>query len=233
MEIALNLHAVDFGGRVWAYLYRTAGSFTLIDTGIAGRAQLVLAELKRAGASPADVRRIVATHCHRDHTGNLAELRKLTGAQTYAGRFDTPFIRGDTAVPDPDLTGPERAIVDAVAGGIPDAPPAEIDVELEDRDEINLGATVARVVHLPGHTPGSIALYIPAARILFTGDAIAALGNGPLIVGPFNVDSGQARASLQKLAGLAAGIVCFGHGPPLARDAVGVFQTFLGEIRET
>jgi glyoxylase-like metal-dependent hydrolase (beta-lactamase superfamily II) len=230
VELAPNLYAVDFGGRVRAYLYRAGGAFTLIDTGIAGRASLILAEVKRAGASPSDITRIAA-HCHRDHTGNLAELRRLTGARTFAGRDDAPFIRGEAVAPEPQLTEAEQAIAETLAGGMPEAPPCDVDTELDDGDQIDLGSTPASVIHLPGHTRGSIAVYVPAARILFTGDAIASLGGGRLIVGQFNIDPALALASLERLAGLEVDVVCLGHGNPLRSRASQTLQAFLDGIK--
>jgi glyoxylase-like metal-dependent hydrolase (beta-lactamase superfamily II) len=93
-----------------------------------------------------------------------------------------------------------------------------VDVELDDGDELDV-AGGARVVALPGHTPGSIALHLPESRVLFTGDAVARLADGEVILGVFNADRAQALASLRRVAELDAAVACFGHGEPLTADA--------------
>lgn len=74
------------------------------------------------------------------------------------------------------------------------------------------------VVEVPGHTPGSIAIYLPGERVLFTGDNIASVEGRP-ILGPFNVARHDAIASFRKLAQLNVEIACFGHGDPIVRNA--------------
>jgi len=72
---------------------------------------------------------------------------------------------------------------------------------------------------LPGHTPGSAALYLPGPRILFAGDTIARTPTGEVILGVFNVDRVQAIESFRRQARLDVAIACFGHGDPLTENA--------------
>jgi glyoxylase-like metal-dependent hydrolase (beta-lactamase superfamily II) len=77
------------------------------------------------------------------------------------------------------------------------------------------------VVHVPGHTPGSMALYQPERQILFCGDAL--FNANPLTGRPglrlppplVTVDSAQARESVRKLSALAVEVLCCGHGEPI------------------
>jgi glyoxylase-like metal-dependent hydrolase (beta-lactamase superfamily II) len=222
MQVLSNLHAIDFNGRVWAYLYTEADALTLIDTGIAGDIQLIFDAIEEAGRRASDVRQIVLTHCHKDHAGTAAELRRRTGAPILAHRLDAPVIRGEVAPADPLLSTAERAIFDTVAVNIPDAEPSPVDRELEDGDEIDLDGG-ARIIHVPGHTPGSIAVHVPRIRSLFTGDAVAAIGSRPF-VGFFNIDREQAKQSVRRLAEIDFDVGCFGHGPPLTADASAAFR---------
>jgi len=75
------------------------------------------------------------------------------------------------------------------------------------------------VVAAPGHTPGSIALHLPAARVLLAGDAAARGQDGSVILGVFNVDRAAAIASFRRLAALDVEVACFGHGEPAVKDA--------------
>lgn len=96
-----------------------------------------------------------------------------------------------------------------------------MDVELDDGDRID--ALGAAVIATPGHTDGSVALHVPDVGVLFTGD-VAAESEGAVMLGPFNIDRAQARASFRRFAGPAGGgtvdTVCFGHGRPLQGDRV-------------
>jgi glyoxylase-like metal-dependent hydrolase (beta-lactamase superfamily II) len=77
----------------------------------------------------------------------------------------------------------------------------------------------AQVVAVPGHTAGSIALYLPEPRVLFTGDTVARTHAGQVILGVFNVDRDRAVVSFKRQAALDADLACFGHGAPVTRGA--------------
>ncbi len=200
-----------------SYLLRHDGGVLLVDTGRLGLGAATLDVLRDAGLGPESLTHVVLTHRHADHTGSAAEIAALTGATVYAGRADAPLIRAGDPGPPPAFTDAERALHAQVAAGLPDAPPCRVDVELDDGDRIDeLGAVV---VATPGHTDGSLALHLPDARVLFTGD-VAAEYDGRVILGTFHTDRARATESFRRFAGLAADTVCFGHGRPLQGDQV-------------
>ena len=95
-----------------------------------------------------------------------------------------------------------------------------VDHELADGDTIDLGGGVqALAVGVPGHTPGSVAFYLPEPRVLFTGDTVARAPDGQIILGVFNADPAQAALSLMRQVELGADIACFGHGDPATGNA--------------
>jgi glyoxylase-like metal-dependent hydrolase (beta-lactamase superfamily II) len=207
-----------------AYVWRDGGEYTLIDTGITGSADAICEALASLGGGT--LRHIVLTHCHDDHAGAAAELAERTGAEVLAGADDAPFIRGEQPQPAPKITERERPFFESITPGVPSAPPCRVDRELRDGDTIDFGGG-ANVVHVPGHTPGSIALYLPAHRVLFTGDTIASVEGKP-ILGPFNVDRALAKASFHRQAALDVDIACFGHGEPLVGDAGAALRAAAG-----
>jgi glyoxylase-like metal-dependent hydrolase (beta-lactamase superfamily II) len=83
----------------------------------------------------------------------------------------------------------------------------------------------AQVISIPGHTAGSIGLYLPQHGVLLTGDAVAEY-QGEVILGVFNQDRIAAAHSVSRLAGFAAELVCFGHGDPVRSGG----STRLGEL---
>ncbi|MEX0786945.1 MAG: MBL fold metallo-hydrolase [Dehalococcoidia bacterium] len=217
MELISGVHAIDLG-MVYAYLYQAAGRLTLFDAGLGTHSQRILDEVAALGRRPEDLRQIVVSHYHADHAGSLGELQERTTAQVLAHRLDAPVIRGEQEALPPLLSEVERAFHERITADVPPLQPALVDREVEDGDEIDVDGG-AQVVHAPGHTPGSICLYLRHRKALFCGDAAARMPDGALIVGAFNADPEQARRSFRRLAELDFEVACFGHGAPLDKDA--------------
>jgi glyoxylase-like metal-dependent hydrolase (beta-lactamase superfamily II) len=199
-----------------AYAVRLDSGFVVIDTGPLGSEGAILAALAQSG-EPARVRQIVLTHSHKDHAGSARALAEATGAMVLAGTRDAPVIAGTCDEPEPVITTEERPFYDRIAPMIPPSPPVHVDRLLRDGDDLGWDRPT-EVIEVPGHTPGSIAIYLPDERVLLTGDNVASLG-GRAILGPFNVDRQDAIASFRRLAELDFEIACFGHGDPIVRDA--------------
>lgn len=168
------------------------------------------------------------THGHEDHAGSAAAIRGWGDVEVLAHRADAGIVRGERGRPDPVLTATERPLYEQVAATMPSIPPCSVDTELADGDTVAFGGG-ARIIATPGHTDGSIALWLPAARVLFTGD-IVANGSSGLMLGPFNTDREQARKSAARLAQTPAQTICFGHGDPLTDQAGAAAWHLLGEI---
>ncbi len=223
MEVIPGVHAIDLG-MVHAYLYAEADRLTLIDAGLSTHVSRILEEIDAIGCKPRDLKQVVMTHYHVDHSGGAAELVDRSGAQVLAHTLDAPIIRGVEQEQLPVFQSDvERQAHERITADIPSFRSTAVDRELADGDEIDLdgGATV---VHVPGHTAGSIAIHLPKRRALFVGDAAARMPDGQLIVGVFNADPEQARRSFAKLAELEFDVALFGHGAPLDKDACVSFR---------
>ncbi|MGW5849943.1 MBL fold metallo-hydrolase [Streptomyces sp. NPDC055254] len=210
------------------HIVRLPDGYALIDTGVPGSAPAILEAVDQLGGRPQDVLQIVLTHSHGDHTGSAADLVAATGARVLAGTLDAPVIRGAAPEPEPVFTASERALYEQVMAGLADAgvPPAQhvpVDIELHDGDTLEGWAEPVRVLHVPGHTQGSIALHLVSSGVLFPGDIVATT-EGRAILGPFNVDREEAIASFRRLAALEAEIACVPHGEPLMKDAGAVLR---------
>ena len=200
-----------------AYLCSDDDGLTLIDTSIPGSGHQIANAIQNLGYNISDLNRLVLTHFHVDHMGAAAEIIKWSNIEVLAHKNDVPFIQGDTKGPPPDLLDWERPLFEQLS--VNDEPePVKVNQILNDGDILNFGGG-AKIIAAPGHTPGSIAVHFPESHILFTGDAVARMPDGQVILGIFNVNPAQANESFQKLVNLSPEIVCFGHGEPLTEKA--------------
>jgi glyoxylase-like metal-dependent hydrolase (beta-lactamase superfamily II) len=210
---------------VWgANVYLLADSEpTLVDTGFKGRCRPILRDIARLGYSPTDIKNVIITHHHADHTGSLSALVKATGARVVAHPADAPYIDG--RLPQP---GPESRIMSPFRGFWSTAP-VPVDVLVTEGDELPILGGI-KVLHTPGHTPGSISLLIPAERLLIAGDVLGNRFGLHLPSKRYTVDFRQELDSIKRLAALDFDVIAFGHGAPVTRDARSAIDDFLARL---
>jgi glyoxylase-like metal-dependent hydrolase (beta-lactamase superfamily II) len=215
-EVVKGVYRVSPVPGVNTYLFDAEG-LTLVDAGVASSAGPILAAIKELGHDPRDLKRIIVTHCHPDHYGSLAELKRATGARTIMHPTDAEEVRHGRRGRTMSFRGP-LTILNGIFAGEPHLAPAEVEEEVEDGDRLPGGL---RVVHTPGHSDGHLSLLWPEKRLLIAGDACWHLTR--LAYMPFYVDFEEAKQSLAKLARLDFEVAAFGHGRPL-RDAGAAFR---------
>ncbi len=220
LELAPSLYRLRIPGErahlLNCYLRLDPDGVTLVDTGWSDSAELIADALAALDRRPDDVKRIVLTHFHEDHCGAAAEIAAWSGAEVIAGVDDSSYIRGDEDGPIPVLTEAERTLrpdFDAA----PHGPACRVDRTVADGDVLEFGGG-AQVIAVPGHTPGSIALYLPADDAVLTGDAVAEV-SGQVAVGVFNTDRLAAVRAVRTIAATGARIAGFGHGEAIIGDA--------------
>lgn len=193
-----------------SYLWVGEEGVTLIDTGWPESEALIGRALARLDRSPVDVRRVVLTHFHDDHAGAAAAVRGWSDkVEVLVGEPDAAFVTGSALGPIPDLTAREREL-HPPSQQPPQAGPCTVDGLLRDGDVLPFGGG-CQVLATPGHTAGSVALFLPAAGALLTGDTFAEFG-GEIILGVFNLDRESMGGARERLAATGAEVAGFGHG---------------------
>jgi glyoxylase-like metal-dependent hydrolase (beta-lactamase superfamily II) len=202
---------------VHAHLVVVDDGVVLVDTGLPKRSAKVEQALHEARRTVGDVRAVLLTHWHADHTGGAADLVRRTGARTVAHTLDVPVITG--AVP-ASLTRLQK--VAKLMTGTPE--PVAVDEVLDTDGPISVRGFTA--VHTPGHTAGHVSYLLDRdGGVLFAGDAAAGAGTKvrptPRLM---TSDPAAARASVARLAGLRFEVAVFGHGGAVTAAAADRFR---------
>lgn len=162
---------------------------------------VIIGALEKLGKKKLDA--IILTHSHSDHVGAAAKLRRLTGATVIASKADVPYIERTVKPLRDDY----------------EFPACEVDQPVDDGDVIQIGNMAWKVILTPGHTPGSMCLFLDpqfgtvkdAAPVLISGDTLF-YGS----IGRTDFEGGSMpdmRASLKRLAVLPdQTVVLPGHG---------------------
>lgn len=216
-KILTNLYLIenDMGANV--YLIDNGDSFDLIDAAMFKETDKLIAKIEQAGFHIQALRTLILTHCHCDHIGGAAELVRRTGAKLAAHTEDVPYMLQNKVISGSyhNMMIQEQAFMKQFNCVI-----SKVDTILSDNDRIDtLGGL--QVIHVPGHTPGSIALYQPENKIMFFGDVIRNKTRKGLVIGMpenFNFDTKQTIKDARTLMEYPIDYALFGHGLPIIKN---------------
>ncbi|MGB3920151.1 MBL fold metallo-hydrolase [Methanothrix sp.] len=180
----------------YVYLVDAKSCLVLIDAGVGYGNDKIERNIRSHGLEPAQVWYVIATHCHIDHIGGLHLWRDRYASKIIAHELDRAGIEGEN-----------DSLTAASMYGV-NYRPVKVDTILSgEQNQLRLGETDFNLLHTPGHTPGSISVYIDTSegRVLFGQD----------IHGPFSPSWGsdirEWRRSMRKLLDLEADFLCEGH----------------------
>ena len=212
-------------GLVNVYILQTADGLAVLDTGFPGRAPKILDAVRAIGKTPGDVKHIVLTHCHPDHIGSAAALKRETGATVWAHPLDAPMMEAGTTMRDGMCPSPgwrNKIMAKLLAGKLAQVEPVKVDRLLEDGDSPSFAPDMT-AIHIPGHCHGQLAfIWRRHGGVLFPADAF---GNRRGLKLPVATEDPQlALASIRKLGKFDFDKICVMHGKPVMRDGAELFR---------
>jgi len=199
----------------------------IVDTGMPSEEGKILKALAKAGHSPSDVSLIILTHAHIDHAGSAVALREATGAPIAVHKGDMPYL----------VTGSPPKLKAANLGGrllkyvLPyRSPRFDPDQLLQGIERLDRFGVDVKLMPTPGHTPGSISLWVGGEVIV--GDLLMGgyLG-GKILPGRahhhyFAEDKAQVNQSVRLLMKGNPKRVYVGHGGPVSPDSIRRYWEF-------
>ncbi|WP_314427774.1 MBL fold metallo-hydrolase [uncultured Microbacterium sp.] len=220
MRLAPHLHRLG-NDIVASYLIDLPDGITLIDAGLPGHWHDLQRELTDLGRPITDIRGVVLTHGDSDHIGFAERVRTEAGVPVFIHSADAHRVRTGEKPKTP--MGPARIgpMLGFLAYGLRKSGMrtrhvAEVET-VDDGQVLELPGSPV-VIGMPGHSPGSIAVHVPAVDAVFVGDALTTrhvlTGRVGAQPAPFTDEPEEALASLDRLTAVAASWVLPGHGAP-------------------
>ena len=220
LEIAEGIHLIPRVRGANVYLVKRDDGITVVNTGLPGNAGKIIDYVQSIGRHPSDIKTIILTHSDMDHSGSVARLKEETNAKVAIHEADAPRLSGEKG---PKAAKGVLGLLLRLMATVMRFNRVKADVLLKDSDIVD-GLTV---IHAPGHTDGSICLYLPS-RALFVGDAL--LTDDELMLSlprrSMSADLDQAKESIKKISELKYSVLLPGHGPPIERNASAITKEF-------
>ena len=183
---------------------------SIIDAGFIGKGNYKIQSILKEGIELSAIKRIIMTHTHLDHIGCLAEIRKdLPRIEIWAHHLEADLLEqgDDRAVYGMNMF---KTLCQVQFGLKPGAFKFKVDRKLDGGETLDLGGIAWEVVHIPGHSMGSIGFYHRSAKILIPGDvayADHAIGRFDL----YGANPSELKKSLIRLSELEVDILLPGH----------------------
>jgi len=190
--------------------FPSSKDLSLVDAGLMGKGQYKIQCIKELGLEISDIKRVIMTHTHLDHFGCFPEIHKqIPWAELWIHKDEAlPLEAGDERA----VYGMEmfRNLCQAQYGFKEGAFSFNVDRKLQGVEVLEIGGMSWDVIHVPGHSPGGIALYDGRSKVLIPGDVVYsdyAIGRFDL----FGASGSQLKNSLMALSELEVDILLPGH----------------------
>jgi hydroxyacylglutathione hydrolase len=183
---------------------------SIVDAGLMGKGAYKIQAIQKLGIKLSDIKRIIMTHTHLDHIGCLKEIRaQIPHAELWIHEEEAnPIEKGDER----GVYGMEmfRSMCQSQYGLKSGDFKFKVDRKLKEGDKLDMGGLSWEVLHIPGHSAGSIALYDRNQKVLIPGDVVYA----DYAIGRFDLHGAEGSVlakSLLRLADLEVDTLLPGH----------------------
>ncbi len=221
-----GIHQIS-AGSVHAFLVDGDDGLVLIDTGFPKKHGAILDKISEIGRTPEDLKAILLTHSHADHSGGAARIKQRSGASLLASPVDTPAIQGEEPPPPPPMA---RGLFKYLFRLLPGAEPVVVDAQVSESEDAGLPEDFS-VLDTPGHTPGHVCYLLDRGQgILFAGDLAVAQKDGTVAKGFFNRHNPIYNASVIHASRRDFGQAFFAHSRPINQDASGALRRFAATL---
>ncbi len=247
MEITPRVHSIPAPQAAFSgpqapnvYLVVDSGQAVLIDAGYPDEASVKprleylqgIAGPSAGSGQALKLSHIIVTHHHIDHCGGAHALRQATGAAICLHPTEARLLSEwrAAALQDVDIPIEPQTLADRLRAWRRATAQTTPDCLLQGGDTLQVGGVTIEVIDTPGHTLGSISLYLREEGVLFSGDTVLGLGT-VVILPPPHGDMALYVQSLGRLQTYDAALLCPGHGPPV-RDVARKLQELIDHRRE-
>ena len=202
-------------GSVNCYLTETDTGYILIDTGGSNKRTDLEKELESAGCQPGNLKLIVLTHGDFDHAGNASYLRKKFGAKIAMHYDDSGMVERGNMFWNRNKSNIFIRMISPILLGFGKSERFKPDLYIGDGDDLSEHGFDAKVLHIPGHSKGSIGI-LTSGGDLFCGDLLENTDKPAL--NSIMDDPATANGSIEKLKSLKINKVYPGHGEPFPME---------------
>ncbi|TMI08169.1 MBL fold metallo-hydrolase [Candidatus Bathyarchaeota archaeon] len=213
-----------------AYLVEAPRGLVLVDSGLPGSEKGILKAIAKLGKKPSDLKLVLLTHRHLDHIGSAGVLKKRTGAKLASHPFEKPYAAGTLVIQAPSAWSLYGKMVRKLTTleywtlklfRIIKFQTAHVDLAADEESVLEEVGLDGSVVWTPGHTKGSVTLFLNQSSVAIVGDLLRSRRGR--LTEPLLMESiPQTEASIKRVVDLGPEIICPGHGKPLPASRIKV-----------
>jgi glyoxylase-like metal-dependent hydrolase (beta-lactamase superfamily II) len=213
-----------------AFVFKSEAGLILIDTGTPGSKDQIFRAVRNIGYEPEDIKHIIVTHAHYDHSGSLADILKEINAIVYMHPADAELVRKGIA--HSFRSKRINSLVNTITIGSPiklprlNIKPVTEITAVKDGEWIP-NNTGLQVIYAPGHCRGQIALYSPQNNgIIIAADIAENIEHLKLTPKYHNLH--RCMATIKRISLMDFRVALFSHGSPILHNASNIFKDAFG-----